>query len=176
MAEMGTATVELKADPELTALVDRLANLVGQFAGCAIRVLDLQPGDVIVLESSQRLSERAYEWLTKQAKEQWPNNRFIILDNCKFAGVTREGPCSGLLEDSPHDVSRLLTDPTAVKWKHRSDNPIVQAAIEVFSGHYADFEGPIKFPDWPSYCPDKAKLKALADALNAAGYEWETLT
>lgn len=91
MTEMPTATVELQLAPELTALVDRLASLVGHLEGCAIRVLNLQPGDVIVLESSQRLSERAYEWLTKQAKEQWPNNRFIILDSCKFAGVTREG-------------------------------------------------------------------------------------
>jgi len=92
MAECGNMTIGLKPAAELTALVDRLANLVGRFDGCTIRVLSLQPGDVIVLESSQRLSERAYEHLAKQANEQWPNNRFVILDSCKFSGVTRDEP------------------------------------------------------------------------------------
>ncbi len=63
----------------------------------------------------------------------------------------------------------------AAVWKHRSDDPIIQAAIEVFRGHYDDFEGPFKLPE-PIGGPDKEKLRALADALHDAGYEWEVLT
>jgi hypothetical protein len=81
MAEMPTAAVELKPVPELTALVDRLANLVGHLEGCAVRVLNLQPGDVIALESPTHLSEAAYIRLRKAVEQLWPNNKAAIFEN-----------------------------------------------------------------------------------------------
>lgn len=147
MAEMPTATVELQPSPDLTALVDRLANLMGQLEGCAVRVLNLQPDDVIVLETPKRIPEPAYIRLKQTAEMLWPNNRLAILeDGMRATGVTREV------------------------------GPIIKTAIALFRGEYDDLEGIIKLPWSDEQEAVRVKLFALRDALKAAGYEWETLT
>ncbi len=96
MAEMPTATVELKPPKELLGALARLEALVKQFEACAIRVLSLQPGDVVVLEAEGRISEAGYVRLRKSAEAIWPDNRVVIFeDGVHVAGLTRERDSSG---------------------------------------------------------------------------------
>lgn len=93
MPENLITTVEIKPDPELEKLVDRLHGLVETFKGIVIRVLTLEPGDVIVFESAERVSEQTYETLLRHARLVWPNNKAAVIDRgIRIAGVTRETP------------------------------------------------------------------------------------
>ncbi len=88
--------VEVKPNAELTALVDRLEKLAEQFQGCTVRVLELQPGDVIVFESAHPVSELMCETLLRHARLIWPNNKAAVIDRgVRVAGVTRETKVDG---------------------------------------------------------------------------------
>lgn len=90
MAE-ATTTFTLKTDPEIVALADRLERLIEIFKDCTIRVMDVRPGDVIVLESSNPFSEHQVTTLLHHARQVWPNNKVALLDRGLHAsGVTRE--------------------------------------------------------------------------------------
>ena len=92
MAEM-TATLKIETDPQVfqvAALADRLERLIEIFKDCTVRVLNLKPGDVIVLESAQKMTMQAYENLLANARIVWPDNQVGLLEQgLHLAGVTR---------------------------------------------------------------------------------------
>lgn len=80
---------------------------------------------------------------------------------------------------------RTAKENTAMMHRFRKTPPttyelerIAEAACRMFSGEYRDLQGGIKLPCGPHFLCDNApeKIHALTEALNAAGYEWETLT
>ncbi len=56
-----------------------------------IRVMRLQPGDVIVVETSGRLSKQQAEMAQHQLKAVWPEHEVLICDEGMRLNVAREG-------------------------------------------------------------------------------------
>jgi hypothetical protein len=87
-------TLDIRTDPEIAevvALADRLERLIEIFKDCTIRVLELKPGDVIVLESRKHMNTETYERLLNCCKMVWPDNNATVLeDGLRLADVTRE--------------------------------------------------------------------------------------
>lgn len=45
-----------------------------------VRILDLKPGDILVLSSSKPLTQKVIEQLRADLNKNWPNQKLMILD------------------------------------------------------------------------------------------------
>lgn len=71
---------------EETKIVDRAREIPEVES---VEVARLRPGDVVVLTAKERLSSTAIEWIQKFAKDVFPNNKVIVLDNGMTMKIAR---------------------------------------------------------------------------------------